>query len=134
MTQDRRTVLEMLATGKITADEAERLLAALEASGAEPAPKKAKYLCVVVDGDGRDKGSPSVNIRVPMQLLRAGVRLGSLVPSQAQERVKVALHRYGIDLTDVRPENLEDLVDRLADISVDVADGSHHPKVRIFAE
>jgi len=134
MTQDRRTVLEMLATGKITADEAERLLAALEAPAAEPAPKKAKYLHVVVDGDGRDKDSRRVNIRVPMQLLRAGVRLGSLMPSQAQERVKVALHRHGINLADIRPENLEDIVDQFGDISVDVADGSSNPKIRIFTE
>jgi len=134
MTQDRRTVLEMLATGQITADEAERLLAALETQPAEGAPKKAKYLHVVVDGDGRGKDSPRVNIRVPMQLLRAGVRLGSLMPSLAQERVKVELHRHGIDLADVRPENLEEIIDQLSDISVDVADGSRHPKVRIFAE
>ncbi len=136
MTQDRRTVLDMLAAGRITADEAERLLAALEIPPAEPAPKKAraKYLHVVVDGDGRGDDPPRVNIRVPMQLLRAGVRLGSLMPSQAQERINLALHRHGIDLGDVRPENLEDIVDQLSDISVDVADGTRHPKVRIFAE
>jgi hypothetical protein len=42
MNEDRRKILEMLATGKITADEADRLLAAMERgpadSGAADAP------------------------------------------------------------------------------------------------
>ena len=33
MSEDRRTILEMLATGRITADEADRLLAAMETRG-----------------------------------------------------------------------------------------------------
>jgi SHOCT-like protein len=135
MTQDRRTVLEMLAAGQITADEAERLLAALEAAPEEPAqPKKARYLRVVVAGDGRSEDSPRVNIRVPMRLLRAGVRLASLVPSQVHERVNRELQRHGVDLSQIRPENLEEIVNHLDDISVDVEDGARNAKVRIFAE
>ena len=38
MNENRRQILEMLATGKITADEADRLLAALE-----PAPAAAEF-------------------------------------------------------------------------------------------
>ena len=37
MNENRRQILEMLATGKITADEAERLLSAIE-PGSAPAP------------------------------------------------------------------------------------------------
>jgi SHOCT-like protein len=134
MTQDRRTVLEMLAAGQINADEAERLLAALEAAPEEPAQtKKARYLRVVVDGDGRSEGS-RVDIRIPMQLLRAGVRLASIVPPQAHERVNRALHKHGIDLSQIRPENLEEIVNHLDDISVDVEDGARKAKVRMFAE
>ena len=135
MTQDRRTVLEMLAAGKINADEAERLLAALEAAPEEPAQtKKAKYLRVVVDGDGRGDDSARVNIRVPMQLLRAGMRLASIVPSQVHERVDRELKVHGIDLSQVRPENLEEIVNHLDDISVDVDGGARKAKVRMFVE
>ena len=38
MDQDRRTILQMLAEGKITPDEAERLIAAMERGAAEPQP------------------------------------------------------------------------------------------------
>lgn len=135
MTQDRRTVLEMLAAGQINADEAERLLAALEAAPEEPAQaKRAKYLRVVVDGDSRREDSPRVNIRVPMQLLRSGVRLASLVPSQVHERVNRELQKQGIDLSQIRPENLEEIVNHLDDISVDVEGGARTAKVRMFVE
>ena len=133
MSEDRRTILDMLAAGKITADEAERLLAALEPGEGKP---KAKYLRVVVDGEGRRDEPSRVNIRVPMQLLRAGVRLASLVPGHAQERVNSALHAHGIavDLSQIRSENLETIIDQLEDVSVDVEEGSRRAKVRVFCE
>ncbi len=100
MNENRRQILEMLATGKITTDEAERLIAALESgpatgtaehtrsvnarNGASAMVKtRAKYLRVLVEAPQEMtglKGPTSVNVRVPMQLLRAGVRLASLIP------------------------------------------------------
>ena len=55
MSETRRQVLEMLAAGKITAEEAERLIAAFERD-TSPARRnascnKAKYLRVMVDSD-----------------------------------------------------------------------------------
>jgi hypothetical protein len=89
MSEQRRQILEMPAEGKITADEAERLTGALERERPEPLPgvasrpkSRPKYLRVVVnatDDPGGD-GASRVNIRVPLQLLRAGVRLTSLIP------------------------------------------------------
>jgi hypothetical protein len=87
-----------------------------------------------VDGDGHSEDSPRVNIRVPMKLLRAGVRLASIIPFQVQERVNGELQKHGMDLSQIRPENLEELVSHLDDISVDVEDGARNAKVRIFAE
>ncbi|MEK8105747.1 hypothetical protein NKG94_12490 [Micromonospora sp. M12] len=44
-----------------------------------------KYLRVLVDAT--DNGEPSrVNVRVPLQLLRAGVRLAALVPRRPWSR------------------------------------------------
>ena len=39
------------------------------------------------------KGPTTVNVRVPMQLLRAGVRLASLIPAQAHEQFDEAFSR-----------------------------------------
>lgn len=143
MNDDRRAILQMLAEGKITADEAERLLAALDRSG--PAPRTAvplggsngapKYLRVTVDTDDGDVDGPTkVNIRVPMQLLRAGVRLTSLIPPQARDQVNAELAKNGVpfDIAQLRPENIEDLVDQLSDLQVDV--DQEKTKVRIYCE
>lgn len=149
MNEHRRQILQMLAEGKITADEAERLIAAFETSSASRAPDSAaepgpkappKFLRVQVDSEddcGHD-GPTKVNVRVPMQLLRAGVRLASLLPAQALNRANDAMHAQGIpiDLSQIRPENLEELVEQLTDLTVDVdqKDASSKVKVRVFCE
>ena len=144
MDQDRRTILQMLADGKITPDEAERLIAAMERGGAEPQPAlgpaparkpPARYLRVVVDTNEPDDDGPTkVNIKVPMQLLRAGVRLSSVIPAQARDKVNAAMAEHGvaIDLNQLKPENLEALVEQLDDLTVDV--DQERTKVRIFCE
>ena len=142
MNEDSRQILRMLADGKIIADEAERLLAALEGPGASAAAGPmarsggpAKYLRVVVDAEDHHTGKPvKVNIRVPVQLLRAGVRLSALMPSPAREKVNQALRDQGIpvDVGAMKPENLEELLDHLNDLTVDV--DQEKAKVRVFCE
>ena len=144
MNENRRQILEMLSAGKITADEAERLMSALETPGAastatngatatvvKPRPK---YLRVMVHDESKGSSPTEVNVRIPMQLLRAGVRLASLIPVQARDQVNDALREQGlqIDLTQIKPENLEELVDQLSELTVDVDD--KHAKVRVFCE
>jgi hypothetical protein len=156
MNENRRQILEMLAGGKITAEEAERLLAAIEpeataAKGREfdgmvdrlksAVPKaRAKYLRVQVEADESTtgmKGQTTVNVRVPMQLLRAGVRLAGLIPKQAHDQLDEAFTKHGVPITlsQIKPENLEELIDHLEDLTVDV-DGKdgNTTKVRVFCE
>ena len=142
MSENRRQILEMLAQGKITADEAERLLNAVERepapAGAAGAPEprrldKVKYLRVVVDATDED-GPTKVNVRVPMQLLRAGVKLTSIIPPRARQEVNAALAKEGIevDIGKLTPESLEEIVEHLRDLEVDVDHES--AKVRVFCE
>ena len=148
MNEHRRQVLQMLSEGKISADEAERLIAAMEepaagspdpgsAASAKPQPK---YLRVQVDSedDGRHEGPTKVNVRVPMQLLRAGVKLAGLIPPQALHRANYAMQEHGLpfDLSQIKPENLEELVEHLNDLTVDVdqKDANSKVKVRVFCE
>jgi hypothetical protein len=139
--EQRKEILQMLAEGKITADEADQLIAALERDRPEPVdpdsgvrPKgRPKYLRVVVDAT--DDGAPTrVNIRVPLQLLRAGVRLAALIPAQALGEANAELTRSGVpfDLTQLKPEQLEALVDYLDDMTVEV--DQPDTKVRIYCE
>jgi hypothetical protein len=148
MNEHRRQILQMLSEGKISADEAERLISALEAGpSASPTQNvsnsatkaRPKYLRVQVDSeDDGHEGPTKVNVRVPMQLLRAGVKLAGLIPPEALHRANVAIHEKGIpfDLSRIKPDNLEELIDQLSDLSVDVDQNDHAAKVkvRVFCE
>jgi hypothetical protein len=135
MNEQRRQILQMLAEGKVTADEAERLIDALGRERPESAPvarSRPKYLYVVmVDSSSGDEPS-RINIRVPLQLLRAGVRLTSLIPPQALTRVNAELAKVGvpIDLAELKPQQLEELIDQLDDVTVDIDDPTS--KVQVF--
>lgn len=140
MNEQRKDILDMLAEGKITAEEAEQLIAALErdqslvATNSGIRPKgKAKYLRLMVDTI--DNGEPGrVNARVPLQLLRAGVRLTALIPPQALAKANAELSRSGVpfDLTQLKPGQLEDLVDQLDEVTLEV--DQPDAKIRIFCE
>ena len=83
------------------------------------------------------KGPTSVNVRVPMQLLRAGVRLASLIPAQAHQQLDDAFSRHGVPLTlsQIKPENLEELIEHLEDLTIDVdTTDEGTTKVRVFCE
>ncbi len=142
MTEERRQILEMLAAGKINADEADRLLGALQGEAAtattstaptKPAPK---YLRVIVDANEKDEGPVHINVRVPIMLLRAGVRLASLIPTSAQARVNQELHKNGVDfdVSQIKPENLNEIIDHLSEFSVDIDQKADDVKIKIFAE
>jgi hypothetical protein len=141
MNEQRRQILQMLAEGKITADEAERLIDALEQErpesppGAVSRPKaRPKYLRVIVNDNSGGEGASRVNVRVPLQLLRAGVRLTSLVPPQALTKLNAELDKSGvpIDLTQLKPQHIEELIEQLDELTIDVDDADS--KVQVFCE
>ncbi len=146
MSENKKKILEMLAENKITVDEAERLLAltASEETGgtadSEPVSEKKrsfKYLRVEVS-PGADSESSSnserVNIRVPMNLIRAGMKLTALIPPHAADKVHDALKEKGVnfDLRSLKPDDIEELVEALADLEVNVESGKE--KVHIYVE
>ena len=136
MSDNRRRVLDMLAEGKIGADEAERLLShvdppppAATAGLREPRDGPPRYLHVVVNEPGE-----RVNVRVPLGLIRAGMKLTSLIPTQATDGIHEALKEKGIDmdLMDLAGEGLDELLEALSDLEVQVQ--SDHGQVHIYVE
>jgi hypothetical protein len=85
-------------------------------------------------GNDRRCGSGKVNVRVPMMLLRAGVKLTAIIPPKARTEVNDALRKEGIDVDigKLTPESLEDVIEQLRDLKVDV--DSERAKVRVFCE
>jgi hypothetical protein len=146
MSENQKKILEMLADKKISVDEAYRLLRALKAEPGAPestggpevkARPKAKYLRVcVVPGEGHqhDEDAELVNIRVPMSLIRSGMKFTSLLPSQARDKVTEALGEKGInlDMRNMKPEDLEEIIEALSDLEVKVV--SDKEIVKVFVE
>ena len=127
----------MLAAGTIGIDDAERLLDKL--TGSDPSPdqetggeskavasrSKRKYLRILVEG-AKDS---NVNIRVPFVLIRGGLKLAAILPSEARE----SLRGHSLDLTQLSDLRGEELVEALGDLRIDV-DGNDGEKVRVFSE
>lgn len=142
MSEERLQILNMLAEGKITAEDAERLLNKIEtlkasesvpvAEDARPIPpepptprRKPKFLHVHVDGDSGEH----VNIRVPLALIRTGIKLSTVLPSDANEK----LSEKGINLADLNGMDTEELIEALRELTVEV-DRDDGESVRIYCE
>jgi len=144
MTVERLRILNLVAEGKITADEAASLLDALGGGRGEEAPAGSaapetgqaapppRYLRVVVEDPG---SSDRVNVRVPINLLRAGVRLAALLPSGVTDQVNRSFAEKGfdVDLSRLSAKDLDGLLEHLGELTVDV-EGSKGEKVRVFCE
>ena len=139
MNENSRRVLEMLSEGKVSVDEAERLLSLVDAEPetttavqplAPPRPGAARYLRVTIDSDDDEH----IDVRVPLALIKAGVKLHTLLPAQAATGINTALQDNGInvDIDNLRTEDLEQLIDALSEIEVNIQDGDD--KVRVYCE
>ncbi|MFA7331551.1 MAG: hypothetical protein WC326_10825 [Candidatus Delongbacteria bacterium] len=143
---ERTRILELLAEGRINVDEAERLLEAVKAEERAPAAMPPGPETEPPAADGA-RGKPRllrvlvtktsgevVNVRVPLALLRAGLKLKGLLPAQAHAQVDVAMKEKGLkfNLDELDGKALEEIVQALAETSVNVdKDGD---TVRVFCE
>ena len=144
-TTDSRRILELLAQGKITVDEADQLLRAVGAPPSDAPPKatttdgtqrpSAKWLRVTVDKAARE-GRPrkQVTVRVPMALVRGGVKLGAIIPRMAADPIGKHLREQGIDvdLSKIDLSQIDSMLDHLGETTIDVDEG--RAQVRITCE
>jgi len=143
MSKDRSQILRMLKEGKISVEEAEELLDAIGDSEdvkvednrvtVTKSSGSPKYLRVQIDSE--EDGKPEkVNVRVPLQLLRAGVKLASVLPHDSHGKVSHALHEKGFDfdLSNIKSDDLDSLIEALTDMSIDI--DSDDSKVKVFCE
>ena len=177
MGDDRTRILDLLASGKITAEEAARLLDALDATtaqaagtaggdessgtdaaeaagagaksggktgwprffsgpgvkttqraGASGTPKFMYVKVLSVKGD-------NVNVKIPLAVMRAGLKLTSLIPAQAQDQINKSMAEHGMsfDLNNFKSDDLEELIDALREMEIDV-DSANGDKVHVYTE
>jgi len=126
MSDERIRILRLVAEGKATPEEAERLLSAVGKEVSVPAAKGTpRYLRVTVNSSDGDK----VNIRVPLALVRAGMKFSALVPREAREQME----EKGIDLAALSTMDTEELIEALKELEVNV-DSHDGDIVKVFCE
>jgi hypothetical protein len=144
MSVETKKVLEMLAAGKISTEDAERLLdklsggtaqanaansqaasgASPDAGGSIPHPRRPRFLHIKVQRpDGRD-----TDVRVPLGAVRCGRHWTAFLPLRVADK----LSEYGIDLGSLdamsEPE-FQAAIDRM-----NIQIQSHGKNVHIYAE
>ena len=144
MSAETKKVLEMLAAGKVSAEDAERLLDKLSgaaqtdsvnspsaepnatsAPGNIPTMKRPRFLRIQVQRPGRD----DVDVRVPLSSMRGGRHWMAFLPLRVAER----LSEYGIDfgcLDTMSDQEFQAALDRI-NVDIQQRNGKH---VRIYAE
>src|ERR1041384_6888517 len=133
MTLETRKVLDMLAEGKVTPADAEKLLNKLQnsdsptatESGPTPSAQAARSLRI----PSNDPGRKPPNIRMPLSFLRTGSAIIGMLPKQVNER----LSERGIDLSVLCGKNGDELNKILQELQLEIDKGDGK-KVRIFCE
>ena len=111
MEKDRMQVLRMLEEGKITSDDAAKLLDALEPGGAaDGAPQAGKRLLIKVT-DART-GKKKVNLRIPIGLAKIASKF---IPSKSRRK----LAEEGIDVDAVLSQVIVGNLGKIVDVESD---------------
>ena len=95
----------------------------------------ARYLKIEVHKPAADGREPkNVNIRVPIALVRGGMRLGTIIGFYADDKVQQRLRERGIDLdlSKLDKADLDNLLNNVGEMTVNVDNGKS--QVRISCE
>ena len=134
MSEETRKVLEMLSAGTITVQEAERLLEAVtvppsdDRSGdKKPEPK---YFRILVNKPASEhKKAENVNIKVPISVVRGGLRLSSVFPGLLGKKKIQLDDGTELDLSKIHYADLEAMIKDIGELTVDV-DGDAQVRIR----
>lgn len=106
---EKLKILKMLEEGKITSEEAAKLLETIEGK-LQKIEGKARWLKVkVLEG-----GTQKVNIKVPLSLIKIAAKIGGKININLPDAVKVKLAEKGISL-----ESIED-VEKLNELLIEL--------------
>jgi hypothetical protein len=117
--EERMQILQMLANGKVSAEEAAKLLKALE-EGSRPKPPPTQPRWFKVRITDLTTGKEKVNISIPMSLVNVGIKMGARFAPEVE----------GINFEEVLSSVREGAYGRL----VDVTDEEGGERVEIYVE
>jgi hypothetical protein len=133
MSEERRQVLEMLSQGKINVQEAEQLLQAVVSPQEASSDRKVepRYFRILVNKPAREgKKAEAVNIRVPMTVIRGGLRLGALFPGMLGKKKIQLDNGMELDLSKITYTDLEAMIKDIGELTVDVDGGDAQVRIR----
>ncbi len=108
MSEERKKILKMVAEGKITADEADRLLGALRESDT-----RGRFLKVRVTDRQRNRAKARIDI--PIGVVKAALKIGTLFKGVIPEGQTVKVQGRDINLDNVTPEMIETIIAELGE-------------------
>ncbi len=122
MSDERLRILHLLSEGKLTPEEAEKLLRAMDSGTQQiesirqnqPGDIRGKYLYVQVEPKER-KSSERVSVKV-------GLNISKLIPMEAQDKIHSSMQDSGIpfNFSDIDSQNFEEILGALEQMSIDV--------------
>lgn len=139
---DRIRILNMLKEGKLTVEEAEKLLSAGESPKEIPIEeislkdargRKGKKFRIVVDAAGEKMKAAKVNISIPLSIIRT---IGPVIANNLPKATKEELSQSGVDIIQIM-NDIESMIDSGIDediVNVDTGEGEDKAKVRIYVE
>jgi hypothetical protein len=151
-TDDTRRILDMLQEGKITVDDAGRLINALTADRrpetaagdtATDGRERVRWIRINIQKPANDTGhkAKNVNIRVPIAIVRGGMRLGAIIGTFAGEKAARRMKAQGLDidlakissdLSQMNGPEFDEFLRSLNETNIEIDDGN--ATVRITAE
>jgi len=141
MSDETKRVLEMVAAGKITVEQGEQLLGALGAGQSAPPPSLAeaessapRFLKMEASSTGKDGKDEGFRIRVPLALLRAGIKMRALIPENKRAKISEKLREKGIegDIFEMPDDQIDTLIRNFTELEMEASDGEG--SFRVFLE
>ena len=144
MNNETRRILDLLSQNKVTVEEADQLLRAIAAPSprtdappkvdAPQAARKPRFIRIAVHKTGRHGGEKDVNIRVPLAIIKSGLRLGAIIPPAIADKLSARLRERALDVdfSKLDPDKLESALCELGDVGIDV--DSTDAQVKITCE
>ncbi|MBE0431986.1 hypothetical protein IBX73_00820 [candidate division WOR-3 bacterium] len=132
MSEEKKKILQMVADGKLTPEEADRLLDAVK----DARGKKRFFKVRVYDRSSGDK--PTVNVNIPIAVLKLASKLGRAFKGMVPEGMKVNMHGREIALDEFTPEMIDEVIDSLGEgekfVLAEVTDETKGEYVEVYIE
>ena len=131
MSEERKKILNMVAEGKLTPEEADRLLGALKES-----QEKARFFRVRVYD--KDKTTQKVKVDIPLTVLKLASKIGAAFKGLVPEGSKIDIHGREIALDEFTPEMIDKIIAEISDGGkyklIEVTDDEKGEFVEVYIE